>query len=148
MRVKLNKDGSIKVSEHDEQVGLFSWAEAKSREHPELKLMFAIPNGSYFGNDMVRIGNKQVPRRILQASKMRAEGVRAGVPDVAILIPRKPHHGLFIELKVGNNKPSEEQLWWLEMLNKAGYRAEWCVGQDAAKRIICEYLGIDDREFI
>lgn len=148
MRVKINQDGTIKLSEHEEQAGIFQWAEAKSRECPELAWLFAVPNGTFYGNEMTTIRGKPVPRRLLQAQRMRREGLKTGVPDMILPIPRKPYHALFIELKVKPNKPSEEQMAWLNFLNAQNYRAEWCYGQDRAKEIICEYLGIQNREFI
>ena len=35
------------MSEHDEQVALFEWAAMNRSRIPELKLMFAIPNGGH-----------------------------------------------------------------------------------------------------
>jgi len=37
-------------------------------------------------------------------------GVKAGIPDCLILDQRNGYSGLAIELKVGYNKPSEQQL--------------------------------------
>ena len=55
------------MSEHDEQVLIFKWARLSEGRWPELALLFAIPNGGH--------------RHKAVAAKLKAEGVRAGVPD-------------------------------------------------------------------
>ena len=114
-------------SEHVEQVRLFQWAHYASAAHPELRLLFAIPNGG--------------ARHKAVAAKLKAEGVRSGVPDVALPVPRGRWHGLFIELKrQSGTRPSVEQRHWLTALEAAGYRATWCRGWEAARDEIETYL--------
>lgn len=118
----------MKQVEHQEQVALFRWAALQENKHPELKLLFAIPNG---GKRDIRI-----------AQKLKAEGVKAGVPDICLPVPRKGFSSLFIELKQpkGTNG-SDNQKLWLEMLNQAGAKATLCKGWDNARETILEYLG-------
>lgn len=61
-------------------------------------------------------------RNVREAVYLKKQGVKAGVPDVVILEPRGKWHGLFLELKVGYNKPSEKQLEFLERLRKNNYK--------------------------
>jgi len=49
-------------------------------------------------------------RHALEALKLKDMGVNAGIPDSLILDKRNGYSGLAIELKVGYNKPSEQQL--------------------------------------
>jgi hypothetical protein len=49
-------------------------------------------------------------RHALEAMKLKDMGVKAGIPDCLILDQRNGYSGLAIELKVGYNKPSEQQL--------------------------------------
>lgn len=70
-------------TEHAEQSALFCWAAASGI--PELKWMHAIPNGG--------------ERNAIVASRMKAEGVRTGVWDVFLPLPRREFHGLYIEMK-------------------------------------------------
>jgi hypothetical protein len=49
-------------------------------------------------------------RHSLEALKLKDMGVKAGIPDCLILDQRNGYSGLAIELKVGYNKPSEQQL--------------------------------------
>ena len=57
-----------------------------------------------------------------QYLKKRASmGVKSGVPDCLILTPNNKYKGMAIELKVGYNKPTDNQLKWLDDLKKIGY---------------------------
>jgi len=99
-------------TEHWEQVQLFSWAE----NLPELELMHAIPNGG--------------KRDIRVALKLKEEGVKAGVPDICLPVPRSGKHGLYIELKRRKyGRVSADQLKWLEALSHQGMPACGLYGQ-------------------
>jgi hypothetical protein len=121
-------------SEHDEQFVIFEWARWNHSTMPELKLMFAVPNGG--------------KRHIGVARKMKAEGVKAGVPDIVLPVARKGFHGLFIELKRDSIRPkrggsggvSPVQREWLDALQVQGYRVEVCYGAREAMKIIEGYL--------
>lgn len=112
--------------EHREQVALIRWADFARARWPELALLHAIPNGGQ--------------RHKAVAARMKAEGVRAGVPDLCLPVPRGRWHGLYIEMKTRRGRASPDQRWWLRALGKAGYRAEVCRGWDAARQVIEEYM--------
>lgn len=112
--------------EHQEQVYLFNWIAIMERQYPELSLLFAIPNGGQ--------------RHVLVAMKMKAEGVKSGVPDLFLPVARGNYHGLFIEMKAGKNKTSEKQNVWIENLQKQGYMVEVCYGSDEAQDLLVSYL--------
>lgn len=114
--------------EHKEQVKLFEWAKLQSAKHPQLTMMFAIPNGS----------NKSMA----QAVKFKAEGLKAGVPDIFLAIPIGGSYGLFIEMKSPKGKLSENQKEWIALLLSSGYKCAVCYSFDEAKKVITEYLGI------
>jgi len=114
------------MSEHDEQVKLFQWAAYRLPVYPELALMFAIPNGGQ--------------RNIVVANKLKAEGVKAGVPDIFLCAPRGNYHGLFLELKHGRNRATAEQSYWLERLERQGYRAVVVHEFEGARDALIEYL--------
>lgn len=114
--------------EHAHQVALFAWRDRVLRQYPELALLFAIPNGG-----------ARSPRT---AARLKAEGTRAGVPDICLPVPRGDWHGLWIELKrPGRHAVSPVQREWLAALGAYGYRAEVAVGWDAARDVIVDYLG-------
>lgn len=114
------------MSEHTEQVALFQWAAVFTYKYSVLGKLFAIPNGGQ--------------RHKAVAAKLKAEGVKAGVPDICLPVARGGYHALYIELKVGKNKPTKDQERWLQGLNNEGNKAVWCTGWDAARKIIINYL--------
>ena len=116
------------ITEHDSQVSLFDWIDTYKIVYPQLECAFAIPNGGF--------------RHIVTAMRLKAEGVRAGVPDIFIAYPMNKKHGLFIEMKVGKNKPTENQKEWLFRLAKNGYAVFTCYSWIEAARTICEYLNL------
>ncbi len=119
-------------TEHDEQVALIQWwALVHHRFGVAERLLFAIPNagaGSQKG----------------QAGKMKAEGVRQGIPDLFLSVPRGGHHGLYIEMKRRTKKPRPEQFTMLATLNEQGYMAIWCDSAELAMGEITEYLSPSD----
>ena len=97
------------MSEHTEQVTLMNWCKLMERSYPQLALIFSIPNGG--------------KRHIGTARKLKAEGVKSGVPDIFLSVAKNGKHGLYIELK--------------------GYEAKVCYGFGEAKKVICDYMGIE-----
>jgi len=79
------------------------------------------------------------------AKKLKAEGVKAGVPDVLVFeecrggyMDRTFCDGLALELKVGRNKPTAAQVEWHERLRKNGWRVEVCYTLDEVLGILRE----------
>lgn len=68
-------------------------------------------------------------------------GTRAGVADIFIDVPSNGYRGLWIELKVGKNKPTEAQMRFLARKITIGYAAVCVVGFDAAAAFIKDYMG-------
>lgn len=123
------KTSPRKRSEHTEQVALFNWAKLMESRHPQLALMFAIPNGG--------------KRHISTAKALKASGTKAGIPDIFLPVPHGEKHGLWIELKVGKNKTTKAQNMWLTNLTGEGYETAVCYGFQEAKNKIVEYLGLE-----
>ena len=98
--------------EHTEQVALFKWAAANIAKYPQLKFMFAIPNGG--------------KRNIQTARKLKAEGVKPGIPDIFLPVPKYHQHGLFIEMKFGKNKQTPAQKEVMSDLIQQGYACVVC----------------------
>ena len=72
--------------------------------------------------------------------KMKYLGSKPGVPDVKIFTPNKHYNGLAIELKVGYNKPSDNQKNWLGWLEQANWKATWSNNFDECINIIDNYF--------
>lgn len=145
-------------TEHAHQRALFAWAALNVGNDPRLALMFAIPNGG--------------ARDKITAGKLKAEGVKAGVPDIFLPVPGVRwvppdigvpiYHGLFIELKKpavklkrGPNGPgpwdhggvSDEQKAHLDALTAQGYKCVVCYSWYEAANQIKLYLtgkGLDE----
>lgn len=79
-------------------------------------------------------------RSIVYGAQLKRAGMRSGFPDLYIPIAKGGYHGLFIEMKVGKNKPTENQKYWLQLLRELGHRTEVCYGYDEAIRIINAYI--------
>ncbi len=113
-----------KASEHDEQAALIKWFDTAYSLYKGR--LAATPNGG--------------KRHIRTAVSLKAEGVRAGYPDLFLPVPRNNHHGLHIELKVKKGRLSDSQKDWLNFLNSQGYMAVCCYGWDEARAVIIDYL--------
>ena len=112
--------------ESDEQQALFQWAKLMEAQFPELSLLHSIPNGG--------------KRNSREAARLKKEGALAGVSDIFLPVARGGYHGLYIELKVKGNKPSEAQEWWIEETKKQGYYSKVCYGWAEASEVIKRYL--------
>jgi hypothetical protein len=114
--------------EAEEQHVLMSWAELEAqRHHPELHWLYHVPNGGM--------------RSKATAGKLRAEGVKAGVPDVCLPVARGGYHGLYVELKRRKGgKLSDKQREWITFLEAQGYHACVCAGWEEARDCLLAYL--------
>lgn len=114
-------------TEEQEQRALFNWVAIAQKQRPELRMLFAVPNGGH--------------RHKAVAAKLKATGVRPGVPDLHLAVAREPYHGLWIEMKrFKGGQVSPDQKWWIDALLKEGYAVSLCRGWDAAKMVIEDYL--------
>lgn len=126
MSAKLRK--ALQRSEHDEQVAVIQWIDALAGDHLA-RLIFAVPNGARTS--------------ISVAKRLKAEGLRKGVPDLMLPVARHGYHGLFIEMKrVGGVKSdtSIAQMGWHGALLEEGYRVTTCYGFEEARQTITAYL--------
>lgn len=118
------------MSEHSEQVALMLWVRSGAvlDAWPELEFLYAVPNGGWRHKNVARM--------------LKAEGLKRGVPDLCLPVPRGEFHGLYIEMKYGRNVPTPDQRRWLEFLKGQGYSVDVCYGFDAAKSSILAYLAL------
>ena len=116
-------------TEHQEAVALMQWARLAKVRHPELSLMYAIPNGG--------------DRHPAVAAKLKAEGVRAGIPDYCLPVARGGFHALYVELKTLTGRASREQVESMRNLEAAGNCCYVARGWLAASEAIDAYLRLD-----
>lgn len=114
-------------TESAEQAAVMRWAQVMIYKWPCLKWLYHVPN--------------EGQRSRITGGRMRLEGMKSGVADLCLPTARGKYHGLYIEMKrQRGNTPTEEQLDFLQDVSAEGYAACWCRGQDAAIRVITEYL--------
>lgn len=87
-------------SEREFQAAVFKATAWEALRQPAFRLLFHIPNE----------GSHKQP------------GVKGGVPDLFLAVPSGGKAGLFIELKIGDGKPSRAQLDVMSELRAAGYQ--------------------------
>lgn len=118
----------MKQLEHKEQVTLMQWwAMACHQFGVSEQCLFAIPNGGQ--------------RNVITGAQLKAEGVRAGVPDLFLAVPKQQNHGLFIEMKKAKGgHVSEAQKGMISMIQELGYACHVCHGWIEAKDAIERYL--------
>lgn len=115
--------------EHTEAIRLMDVVGIHLNLCAPLALLYHIPNGGW--------------RKKGVAKKLKAEGVKPGVPDYCLPVARQGFHGLYIELKrINDGAASDDQLAWVDELRAQGYRAEVCKGWAEAWAVLCNYLGI------
>lgn len=124
----MERKPKLKRSEAQEQTIIFQWAKFK----PQLKWFFAIANGG--------------SRHFLEAINLKRQGVKKGISDMFLPLPKGKYHGLFIELKVGKNKPTPEQKEFILYANANGYCSAVCYGSEEAIKLIESYLNLKQDE--
>ena len=98
-------------------------------QYPELEMLYHVPNGG--------------SRNKIEAANLKKQGVRAGVPDLCLPVPKGKYHGLYIEMKYGSNKPTQKQNEWITNLKKYGYAVSICWSCEAAVEEIEKYLNLE-----
>ncbi len=103
--------------------------------YPEVyELLYHVPNGGH------RL--KEV------AAKLKAQGVKAGIPDLVLAMARGGYFGLYIEFKatVDPAPVSPSQQACIRRLNDQGYLAVVCQGHFDAMECLRAYLALPKTE--
>jgi len=125
--------GLVKIPEHIikklgpetlEQITAMEWLRWK---HPQVeKVTFHIANerkqNKVFGLVMTHMG------------------VKPGVPDLMLAVPRHGYNGLFIEMKSKKGKLSENQKNMIQLLTDQNYLVQVAYGSEQAIEIMSSYL--------
>lgn len=105
------------------------------RQHPDLRWIHAIPNGG--------------DRNMAVASTLKATGVRSGVWDVHVPVPKNTSPGMWLEFKrpkyrsTKNGGLSDNQLAFGWAMNSLGYHMRVCYGWEEALIETLQYLRIN-----
>ena len=115
------------VSESQEQQAVISWWHFACRKYsvPEVALL-------HIANE----GTGSVVRGRLQ----KRQGVRAGVADLFLSVPRGGRAGLWIEMKRKDGQVRPEQREFLNQMQELGYDCAVCRGAEAAREVITAYM--------
>lgn len=109
-------------SEHQIQKAVFQWLRTV---HPKV-VAYAIPNAAR--------------RSAAQAAYLKAEGLRAGMPDIVIAKACGGFHGLYIELKTKTGRLSDVQKETLFDLAREKYACAVSRSVDETIELITTYL--------
>lgn len=137
-------------TEHAHQVAFFAWC-AMAMNHG---IANAMSEDAYKGTrpyattpvfelDLIHAIHNQGHGDRIRGARAKAEGVRAGIPDVFLPMPAPGYAGLYIELK----KPKDgrlgpEQVKVIEKLRQRGYRVEVAYGWEEAVAAVTAYLAL------
>ena len=126
-RTRIRKPSALQPTEHQIQRSvIFWWRHACGTYQLPVFALFAIPNGGL--------------RDVITASKLKAEGVRPGIPDLMLARPVDGNCGLYIEMKAGKGRTSDDQDEVIAYLNSVGYRCVVCWTAEQAIEQVTNYL--------
>lgn len=94
--------------------------------------LYHIPNGG--------------KRNAREAARFKRMGVRAGVHDYHLPVPRGIYHGLWVELKAGRGKPTAAQIEWARKMSEAGHAVAIETGWENAIKTMLAYLSLRENE--
>lgn len=113
-------------SESALQIAVVSHALNLMGEFPEVALLHSIPNGDWRGPGV--------------AKKLKAEGVKPGIPDLCLPVPRGGYHSLYLELKNGRGAVRAEQWDVMLELHAHGHYVRLINDAEIAVKLIRKYL--------
>ncbi|EOV1641437.1 VRR-NUC domain-containing protein [Yersinia enterocolitica] len=125
------RNGKVRKVNHqaetEEQAALIAWADK------------TVINGICIGDYLIHIPNegKRGPKAARDAKRL---GLRKGVPDLFLALPRGGYAGLWIEMKARHGKLSLQQSKWLQRLDNAGYYTICCFSFDQGVESVVNYF--------
>lgn len=111
----------LSTSEHAEQAAFVEWLDLKHLR------FFAVPNA-------LKVGGVKL------MSYLKAEGLRAGVPDLIIPYRSGGYGSLAIEMKKKGGTVKPKQKEWHEFLRGQGYQVSVCYSADEAIATTIRYM--------
>lgn len=124
--VNSKREHSVEAYESDIQQQCLQWFALQYREIWGTGLLFHIPN------EGIRLGR--------MGSRMKREGVRRGVADLCLAIPRHGYGALYIEMKRPGGRQSPEQRAWQKNAEKYGNKYVICHSLEEFMFTIKRYL--------
>lgn len=141
----MKKPNKLTPLEDQEQIALMQWASYEKMSKYGLGLV-----GGTIADHLVHIPNEAKRNKggYIKQIKM---GLKPGMPDLWLKVPRYPYASLFIELKRKSKKPTEAQYKMLNELRvsvpfglgRITHAAMWTDNIDIARQVIIMYLNGD-----
>ncbi|MBS0056947.1 VRR-NUC domain-containing protein [Yersinia sp. Marseille-Q3913] len=128
------RNGKVRKVNHqaetEEQAALIAWADK------------TVIDGICIGDYLIHIPNegKRGPKAAKDAKRL---GLRKGVPDLFLALPRGRYAGLWIEMKSNKGHIDNNQNSWLLKLADIGYKVDVLYSFLSAKDAIVFYLAND-----
>lgn len=115
------------ASEAQEQMAVIDWWRFACKKYgvPEVALLHIANEGS---------------GSVVRGRMQKRQGVRAGVADLFLSVPRGSFSGLWIEMKKQGGRVRPEQREFLSQMQQLGYDCAVCHGADAAREKIHAYM--------
>lgn len=120
------------ATEAQHQTAVIKWSQQPHirARYPELALLFHIPNGG--------------TRDSVEGKHLKQQGVKKGVPDLCLPVPKGIYHALYIEMKTEKGRTTSDQEWWGNSLLLQGNMWEVCHGWESAVRVLEWYLNLTE----
>lgn len=115
-----------RLLEHKSQAAFITWCKVNERRYPELKTIHAIPNAARRSYKLVGF--------------MLAEGLRKGVLDIHLPIPRGPWSALWMEFKVEGGRLTADQDAFADLVRKERALVAVVYQWHQAAELVEEYL--------
>lgn len=116
----------MRHNEDNLQIACVSWF---SLQYPSIaRLLHHSPNGG--------------KRNAREAARFKRMGVRAGFPDLILLLPSKQYSFLCIELKTKTGKQTDYQKEWQALAESNGSKYIVCRSFDEFQTAIKQYLAL------
>lgn len=117
-------------AETEEQAALIAWADK------------TVIDGICIGDYLIHIPNegKRGPKAARDAKRL---GLRKGVPDLFLALPRGGYAGLWIEMKAGEGRLSPEQNDWIKKFKEQKYDVGHCFSFEQALERVINYMKIN-----
>lgn len=115
------------ASEAQEQAAVIDWWRFAHKKYgvPEVALLHIANEGT---------------GSVVRGRSQKKQGVRAGVADLFLSVPRGGRAGLWIEMKRKNGQVRSEQREFLNQMQELGYDCAVCRGAEAAREKIHAYM--------
>lgn len=121
--------------EHKFQVAVFEVLALFEDRYPELKSIYAIPNGA----SVKRQQDKNGKWFSIEGNYLKKEGRKAGVPDIVCPYSDGAYSSLYIENKVHGKSLSPQQKIRIPLLESLGNKVEICYSSKDALQEIFAY---------